>query len=921
MKIPRTVLSLFSFIVVTLAQSTPASAADFSAIWDGGNGNWDDPLHWNTNPNYPNNGGFTYDATINSGNVTLNRDIVIQRLFLNGGNLLGAFELTLNEGVNWTGGTIGGPPFGSLATINLGTGSTSTISSPGMPILNVNGTINNSGTVNQTNALYSLGVINNLAGATWNLQGQGQINPFNPFFHIEGAGQFNNAGNLVISGDGSVDPQITTTQIQTSVNNSGNITIQAPTISGSLNRVYISGGSASGSFNLAAQTELALGNYTLTSGTVMNGAGSVDINQTLNVAGDAIVNTNVVNYGTLTVQSGATLTLNGNFNQVTLFDNAITRLSGGILSSSHPLTFQSGVLTGFGTINANVNLTGNSLLTFQLGGTVAGIGANNYDSLSVKGATALGGTLAVRFKNNFEDTISSSDSFSVLTSSSGFSGSFGNAVNGSRMDTADYLGTFVVNYSGSSLSLSNFVPNTRWLGGSGNWTDGTHWLSNPLYPNDNGSTHYSALIRAGTVNLDANINVSRFILTGGSLTGGNTLTVTGGLIWTEGAISGSAGSSINLAAGSNSTIGLPIDGNFNHQTSHSLNGRVLNNFGTVNQQVGISGGVINNMPGATWIGVAGAYQGVFNNFGTVIGPGGTGGVFNNSGSVIVRGDGAFSIGYGGTATGTFEVGSQSELNINNHLSPYIFAAGATVNGAGTTTIRGLTVTGNSAIHTALLNYGTLTVQSGATLTLSGSFKQATYLSDCMTYLNNATLTSAQVLVFEGAILKGSGTINGNITVGSNTDMFFHSVVTPGDQANTIGTFAINGSFSLFNSAKIVMDISGGAAPANDVLTIAGAALLDGILELHVSLTQFNPKQTFTLLTSSDLAGVFDNVANGARLTSADGTTSFQVNYGVGSPYGANNLVLSDPQGVPEPASAILFAGGALALTLFRLRRR
>jgi hypothetical protein len=46
-----------------------------------------------------------------------------------------------------------------------------------------------------------------------------------------------------------------------------------------------------------------------------------------------------------------------------------------------------------------------------------------------------------------------------------------------------------------------------------------------------------------------------------------------------------------------------------------------------------------------------------------------------------------------------------------------------------------------------------------------------------------------------------------------------------------------------------------------------------------------------------------------------------VNYGEGSLYGADNIVLSDPLVVPEPASIILFAGGALALTLFRVRRR
>ena len=71
--------------------------------------------------------------------------------------------------------------------------------------------------------------------------------------------------------------------------------------------------------------------------------------------------------------------------------------------------------------------------------------------------------------------------------------------------------------------------------------------------------------------------------------------------------------------------------------------------------------------------------------------------------------------------------------------------------------------------------------------------------------------------------------------------------------------------------------------------------------------QLDPSQTFTLLSSKDVvSGAFDNVANGARLTTADGLALFQVNYGAGSSYGANNLVLSDPRAVPEPASLLLF---------------
>jgi hypothetical protein len=172
-----------TLIIVTAITSVSDSfAADFSAIWDGGNGNWDDPLHWSTNPNYPDNtGGFTYDATINHGTVSLNRDITIQRLFFDGRDtiLTGAHELTLNQGMTLTGGSLS-------STINLSAGSTSNIStsniSSGPSALG--GILNNSGTLNQSAQIFRLyGTINNMAGSTWNLQaGSGMNNdaPHNP---------------------------------------------------------------------------------------------------------------------------------------------------------------------------------------------------------------------------------------------------------------------------------------------------------------------------------------------------------------------------------------------------------------------------------------------------------------------------------------------------------------------------------------------------------------------------------------------------------------------------------------------------------------------------------------------------------------------------------------------------------------------
>ena len=735
------------------------------------------------------------------------------------GTLTGGFQLTLNEGLSWTGGTID-----ATTTINLVSGSVSSITGGDAFTHWLLGTINNEGIVNEDRYIrYFAGVINNGAGAVWNFTGFG-INGGGGMFGVPHDGTFNNAGSLVFTRDDA--NFMSPVQFNTTLNNSGTVTVQSG--GSGFASVYVDQGSATGAFNVGSRAQLQFGHYGLATGATISGAGVTNINGTLDITGNASINTSLVNAGTLLVESGATLSLGSSFTQAPMSSSsplATTRLSGGAIASSQTLGFANGILAGRGTINADLNLSG-SLLNFQLGGTTPGGGANNYDSINVTGVTALGGGLGIFFKNGFETSISASNVFTVLTSKGGFTGSFDNAANGFRMDTADYLGTFLVNYKANGITLSNFVPSTRWLGGNGNWTDASHWLSNPMFPNDNGNTHYSALIRDGSVNLDTNINISRFFMTGGTLIGSNSLTVSNGLVWTNGNISG--GGSFNLLAGSVSSISTPLDGTVG--TRKKLIG-TLNNFGTLNQTTDFGADIgqtfVNNMPGATWNIDSTRVGGVvtetnINNLGsiTIRDLFADFGALTNSGSVILQSGSSLLLSNGGSDSGSFSLGAGSELVLDGISGVFTFNAGATVNGAGTVYLEKVTVAGNTIINSNVIN-NSLTVQPGVTLTLSGSFKQGdSFSSQFTTYLKNATLTSAQVLNFETGKLMGSGTINGNVSIGSNApNMVIGSVVTPGDQANAIGTFTINGTFSLLNTARIVMDISGGATPTNDVLLL------------------------------------------------------------------------------------------------------
>jgi hypothetical protein len=250
-------------LVLLLTALTPlcrSSAADFSAIWDGGNGNWDDPLHWNTNPNFLNNSkAGTYDATISSGNVTIDRNITVQRLFLTNfeTTLSDAYELTLNEGLSWNyGATVG-----YSTTINLATGSASRV------VGELNGTLNSSGTMDLV-ALSFSGTFNNLVGATVNLIGPG-VNAYNGMLTHPAAGVFNNAGNLIVSRSSS--PVSSKTYLWTAFNNTGTVSVV------DMADLWIDRGTSTGSFNLAAQTNMSFTGviYTLAHGATISGVGTV----------------------------------------------------------------------------------------------------------------------------------------------------------------------------------------------------------------------------------------------------------------------------------------------------------------------------------------------------------------------------------------------------------------------------------------------------------------------------------------------------------------------------------------------------------------------------------------------------------------------------------------------------------------------
>ena len=93
-----------------------------------------------------------------------------------------------------------------------------------------------------------------------------------------------------------------------------------------------------------------------------------------------------------------------------------------------------------------------SQLVFNLGGLTQG---SQYGFLNVNGTATLGGQLVLSFVNGFQTSVTNSDTFTLLISSSAFVGAFTNIASGRRLTTSGGFGTFLVTYTGSNLVLTD----------------------------------------------------------------------------------------------------------------------------------------------------------------------------------------------------------------------------------------------------------------------------------------------------------------------------------------------------------------------------------------------------------------------------------------------------------------------------------
>ena len=106
-----------------------------------------------------------------------------------------------------------------------------------------------------------------------------------------------------------------------------------------------------------------------------------------------------------------------------------------------------------------------SSFTMELGGTAQG---TNYDVFDLTGALSLDGVaLNLWLVSGFASNVAPTDVFTVIQTTAAITGAFLGAPNGSRLNTADGLGSFVVNYGAgsayapSAVVLSDFLAATN----------------------------------------------------------------------------------------------------------------------------------------------------------------------------------------------------------------------------------------------------------------------------------------------------------------------------------------------------------------------------------------------------------------------------------------------------------------------------
>jgi T5SS/PEP-CTERM-associated repeat protein len=457
--------------------------------------------------------------------------------------------------------------------------------------------------------------------------------------------------------------------------------------------------------------------------------------------------------------------------------------------------------------------------------------------------------------------------------------------------------------SGAGLASFNCVAATL---GDGSGSNGTLNINFGAF-NVTGSDFTASQLIVGNhgigalnISNGARLNVPGFnssVTLGNNAGGSGTVSISGaGSKWTNNnglSVGGAGGGTLTIenggrlrctsGAGSSDTIGTFPGGHGAAtvtgpgSTWTCTNELLVGNGGDGILTIADGGSLINNALGSSRIGIGTGGNGTA----TVTGPGST---LNTVGRLDVgsTGTGALEVLNGGSVTS----GSGQIRGLNAGSGQVLVA------GAGSTWM----VT-NGPLNVGLPESGfttgptRLTIDPGGTVSVANRID---VLTNGLLELHGGTL-SANEIGLGGGISPGqfdwtSGTLHMNF--------FFNTLTNQGGKLApglVNGGAVIDGFYTQLAGAELEIEIGGTMSGTQYVfLGIEGAAALDGVLRLTL-IDGFVPTaaQTFTVLASFGITGVFSNVADGQRLTTTDGLGSFVVSYVPADPEGRHHVTLTD----------------------------
>jgi hypothetical protein len=395
----------------------------------------------------------------------------------------------------------------------------------------------------------------------------------------------------------------------------------------------------------------------------------------------------------------------------------------------------------------------------------------------------------------------------------------------------------------------------NWLGGTGNWSNGSDWSLNA--PPGSGDD-----AKIGGVNDYVSFDVGSATINSLTLSGTVTdngiasqlatsllnVTSTGVLDFSASSINSGDGESSNygnISAGS-LIVGQTYGGSFANYGVMNLGGLGLrayhadsgfyNAAGATLSTNGVSLGSLTN-------------YGQLDDYGAISGGYPDGSSLDNYGVMNIHSSGSVHISYQDYIFNYGTLTNDGSITADFLRGGGSFSNSGTFNNNGTVQLVGL---GNSG---SIVNNGTITI--GLALGVGGMDNTGSYVQNGAqsSTIVDATVTTSTPLQINAGMLSGSGIIVGDVNMSGT----LHAADAPNSCANSpCKTLTIQGNYQQFGIGTLYSELGGLQAGTDyDQLIITGKAALDGTLDVAL-INSFVPKlgDTFFLLTYGSESGTF-----------------------------------------------------------------